>query len=174
MTSRTNSCFSSTGSASNSESSFAVAVLMRNISELWRGCQPRSSSLSVTVNLRTCRYYESFAFGIETRSLPTLTRSYPRRFTLITRTARVLAPATLAALPSTRAIPDRDVFYVADPISSIAWSVVATDRRRRQCRGLSRGARLRPPRAAGASIEIFPAARARGVTIPGLRRCCME
>jgi hypothetical protein len=25
----------------------------------------------------------------------------------------VLAPATLAALPSTRAIPDRDVFYVA-------------------------------------------------------------
>jgi hypothetical protein len=40
-------------------------------------------------------------------------------FTLITRTARVLAPATLAALPSTRAIPDRDVFYVADPISSI-------------------------------------------------------
>jgi hypothetical protein len=40
-------------------------------------------------------------------------------FTLITRTARVLAPATLAALPSTRAIPDRDVFYVASPIRSI-------------------------------------------------------
>jgi hypothetical protein len=31
----------------------------------------------------------------------------------------VLAPATLAALPSTRAIPDRDVFYVAYPIRSI-------------------------------------------------------
>jgi hypothetical protein len=31
----------------------------------------------------------------------------------------VVAPATLAALPSTRAIPDRDVFYVAYPISSI-------------------------------------------------------
>src|SRR5882762_5921245 len=31
----------------------------------------------------------------------------------------VLVPATLAALPSTRAIPNRDVFYVADPISSI-------------------------------------------------------
>ena len=30
-----------------------------------------------------------------------------------------LAPATLAALPSTRAIPDRDVFYVAHPIRSI-------------------------------------------------------
>jgi len=27
----------------------------------------------------------------------------------------VFAPATLAALPSTRAIPDRDVFYVALP-----------------------------------------------------------
>ena len=31
----------------------------------------------------------------------------------------VLAPATLAALPSTRAIPHRDVFYVAHPIRSI-------------------------------------------------------
>jgi hypothetical protein len=47
-----------------------------------------------------------------------LARSYPRHFTLITRTA-VLAPATLAALPSTRAIPDRDVFYVACPARSI-------------------------------------------------------
>ncbi|PYK67026.1 MAG: hypothetical protein DME50_03815 [Verrucomicrobia bacterium] len=28
------------------------------------------------------------------------------------------APATLAALPSTRAIPDRDVFYLAVPSSS--------------------------------------------------------
>src|SRR5436189_1499280 len=86
----------------------------------------------------------------------------------------VLAPATLAALPSTRAIPDRDVFYVADPISFIASSVVVTDRRRRQCRGPSRGARSRPHRAPPGSIEIFPAARARGVTIPGLRPCCME
>src|SRR5437773_4287909 len=31
----------------------------------------------------------------------------------------VLASATLAALPSTRAIPDRDVFYVAPPGRSI-------------------------------------------------------
>ncbi len=31
----------------------------------------------------------------------------------------MLAPATLAALPSTRAIPDRDVFYVARPTRSI-------------------------------------------------------
>jgi hypothetical protein len=34
----------------------------------------------------------------------------------------VLAPATLAALPSTRAIPDRDVFYVARPARSILLS----------------------------------------------------
>src|SRR5438128_9207145 len=31
----------------------------------------------------------------------------------------VLAPATLAALPSTRATPDRGVFYVAQPTRSI-------------------------------------------------------
>src|SRR5205809_6228102 len=31
----------------------------------------------------------------------------------------VFAPATLAASPSTRAIPDRDVFYVAHPVRSI-------------------------------------------------------
>ena len=31
----------------------------------------------------------------------------------------MLAPATLAALPSTRAIPDRDVFYVAYAIRSV-------------------------------------------------------
>ncbi len=34
----------------------------------------------------------------------------------------MLAPATLAALPSTRAIPNRDVFYVAEPLSSIRMS----------------------------------------------------
>jgi hypothetical protein len=42
-----------------------------------------------------------------------------RSFALITRTALVLAPATLAALPSTRATPGRAVFYVAHPIRSI-------------------------------------------------------
>ena len=58
-------------------------------------------------------------------------RSYPCRFTLITRTAHVLAPATLAALRSTRAIETRSLpislaathrgfaFYVASPKSSI-------------------------------------------------------
>src|SRR5438034_10514830 len=38
-------------------------------------------------------------------------------------------------------------------------SVVVTDRRRRQCRGPSRGARLRRRRASAGWIEIFPAAR---------------
>src|SRR5882672_5650921 len=41
----------------------------------------------------------------------------------------VLVPATLAALPSTRAIPDRAVFYVADPISSIRKQGAESDRR---------------------------------------------
>jgi hypothetical protein len=45
--------------------------------------------------------------------------SLPSRFCLDHSHCPVLAPATLAALPSTRAIPDRDVFYVAYPISSI-------------------------------------------------------
>ena len=68
--------------------------------------------------------------AIETRSLPTLTRAYPRHFTLITRTARACA-SYLAALPSTRAIETRSLptslaatrrgfaFYVALPKSSI-------------------------------------------------------
>jgi len=34
----------------------------------------------------------------------------------------VLAPATLAALPSTREIPDRDVFYIARPARFIPVS----------------------------------------------------
>src|SRR5437588_2820845 len=80
---------------------------------------------------------------IETRSLPALTHVLPPtstfRFAHLCRSrprgsirsllplsfyvdhshGPVLAPATLAALPSTRAIPDRDVFYVAHPIRSI-------------------------------------------------------
>jgi hypothetical protein len=53
--------------------------------------------------------------SIETRSLPTLARCYPRQLYLDHSHCPVLVPATLAALPSTRATPDRDVFYVADP-----------------------------------------------------------
>ena len=52
---------------------------------------------------------------IETRSLPTLAHCYPRQLYLDHPHYPVFAPATLAAFPSTRAIPDRDVFYVADP-----------------------------------------------------------
>ena len=82
---------------------------------------------------------------IETRSLPNSLVTTLATFTLVTRTARACA-SYLAALPSTRAIetrsfpnslaathrgfafyvafpkssiPDRHVFYVADPISSI-------------------------------------------------------
>jgi hypothetical protein len=47
-----------------------------------------------------------------------LARRYLLRLYLDHSHCLVLAPATLAALPSTRAIPDRDVFYVADPVSS--------------------------------------------------------
>ncbi len=51
---------------------------------------------------------------------PSPTRSLlPSQFYLDHSHCPVLAPATLAALPSTRAIPDRDVFYVAFPKSSI-------------------------------------------------------
>src|SRR5437899_8472228 len=51
----------------------------------------------------------------------------------------VLAPATLAALPSTRAIPDRDVFHVAHPIRSIVSRLrpqrsTATSRLYQPCR----------------------------------------
>ena len=35
----------------------------------------------------------------------------------------MLAPATLAALQSTRAIPDRGVFYVADPTAPFAFAI---------------------------------------------------
>src|SRR5437868_13098875 len=42
--------------------------------------------------------------------------SLPSRLYLDHSHCPVLAPATLAASPSTRAIPDRDVFYVADPV----------------------------------------------------------
>ena len=56
--------------------------------------------------------------SIETRLLPTRTRSYPRHFTLITRTARCLRqlPSCVAVYP--RDSPSR-VFYVAFPKRSI-------------------------------------------------------
>ena len=61
---------------------------------------------------------ESADVEFETRSLPALARSYPRHFALITRTARARAsyPSCVAVYPCDS---HRDVFYVADPISSI-------------------------------------------------------
>jgi hypothetical protein len=56
---------------------------------------------------------------IETHSLPALARCYPHSFYVDHSHCLVLAPATLAALPSTRAIPYRNMFYVAHPIHSI-------------------------------------------------------
>jgi hypothetical protein len=93
------------------------------------------------------RVIEGFSTGlvIETRSVPALARCYPCSFTLITRTARCLrqlpswvavyprdpqsrrvdAPlaqlrtATLRGLTVDPSASQPDVFYVADPISSI-------------------------------------------------------
>ena len=79
----------------------------------------------------------------ETRSLPTRTRSYPRRFT----------------------------FYVALPDRSI---VAATDRKLRLYHYLSQAGGWRPHHDSAGWIEIFPGAGVTGVTIPSLRRCCME
>ena len=56
-------------------------------------------------------------FFIIENSLPARTCSLlPSQLFLDHSHCLVLAPATLAALPSTRAISDRDVFYVAHPI----------------------------------------------------------
>src|SRR5580765_3914622 len=62
--------------------------------------------------------------SLETRSLPSSLAATHRGFTLITRTACARA-SYLAALPSTRAMPDRDVFYFADPASPIVFDSCA-------------------------------------------------
>src|SRR5437762_7321465 len=66
------------------------------------------------------RFVRQIPIPIETCSLPALRSLLPSSLYLDHSHCPVLAPATLAALPSTRAIPNRDVFYVANPISSIA------------------------------------------------------
>src|SRR5438477_3423992 len=60
-----------------------------------------------------------FSHLCRSRPRGSICSSLPLRLYLDHSHCPVLAPATLAALPSTRAIPDRDVFHVADPISSI-------------------------------------------------------
>ena len=63
--------------------------------------------------------YDSCSFVlIETRSAPALTHGLP--LYVDHSHCPVLAPATLAALPSTRAIPDRDMFYVGNPFPRFA------------------------------------------------------
>src|SRR5438477_2261030 len=66
------------------------------------------------------RFVRQIPIPIETCSLPALRSLLPSSLYLDHSHFPVLAPASLAALPATRAIPNRDVFYVADPISSIA------------------------------------------------------
>ena len=66
--------------------------------------------------VRSIQRFSISAF--ETRSLPNAHSLLPLQLYLDHSHYLVLAPATLAALPSTRAIPDRDVFYVTHPIRS--------------------------------------------------------
>jgi len=77
---------------------------------------PKSQLISV--RQRRNRKFAIAGGAIETRSLPTLTRCFPRSFTLITRTA-----PCLRQLPSCVAVYPCDsrshVFYVAHPIRSI-------------------------------------------------------
>src|SRR5882724_3218912 len=86
---------------------------------------------SVAATSQLCLLSRKSLSSIETRSLPALTRSHPRHFYLDHSHCPVLAPATLAALPSTRAIETRLLpsslaaihhgfaFYVAFPKRSI-------------------------------------------------------
>ena len=57
---------------------------------------------------------------IETHSLPSSLSASRRGFCVDHSHCLMLAPATLAALPSTRAIPNRDVFCLTAPIGSAA------------------------------------------------------
>jgi hypothetical protein len=62
--------------------------------------------------------------SIETRSLPTLTRSYPRRFTFyVAHPIRSIETRSLPTL--TRSYPRRFTFYVAHPIRSIREQAAA-------------------------------------------------
>jgi hypothetical protein len=82
--------------------------------------KPSFSSQEIGLNFYFLRsLHGESATCFETPSLPTLRRCYPSQLYLDHSHCLVLAPATLAALPSTRAIPDRDVFYVAHPVRSV-------------------------------------------------------
>jgi hypothetical protein len=101
--------------------------------EAWPPSQPVNSQLP------TLNYPSALYFLIETHSLPNAHSLLPSQLYLDHSHCLVLAPATLAALPSTRAIPDRDVFYVAPPVRSIVSLLrpqhsTATSRLYRPCR----------------------------------------
>ena len=89
--------------------------------------ETRSLPRSLAATRRGFTFYVGNPISsIETRSLPTLTHVLPWRLYVDHSPCPVLAPATLAALPSTRAIPDRDVFYVTPPGRSILTSYFET------------------------------------------------
>ncbi len=103
-----------------------VQALPRNDMHYWPATisetfSDEKSALGRRGDLRRADLCRSRPRGsIEIRSLPTLTHSLlPSQLYLGHSHCPVLAPATLAALPSTHAIPDRDVFYVAHPVRSI-------------------------------------------------------
>src|SRR6266496_4297072 len=65
--------------------------------------------------------------SIETRSLPTLTRSYPRRFTFYV--ADPVSSIETRSLPTlTRSYPRRFTFHVADPMRSIQPPLAAASK----------------------------------------------
>ena len=72
----------------------------------------------VFVDLRSDFFY----FIIETHSLPNAHSLLPSQLYVDRSHCPRPHASYLAALPSTRAIPDRDVFYVAPPVCSILAS----------------------------------------------------
>src|SRR2546423_3286683 len=79
--------------------------------------------------------FDRLRASFEIHSLPTFTRCYPSQLYLDRSPCPVLAPATLAALPSTQAIPNRDVFYVANPIAPFAAGADLADPAPDDCAG---------------------------------------
>ncbi len=70
-------------------------------------------AISIVEDLQAVRAELKFA------RCPALTHSpLPSQFYVDHSHCPMLAPATLAALPSTRAIPDRDVFYACHDVAS--------------------------------------------------------
>ncbi len=84
------------------------SAMKRSIRAVTTGSGTEPSSSTASWNARM--------LNLKLARCPTCS-SLPSRLYLDHSHGPVLAPATPAALPSTRAIPDRCVFYVAHPIS---------------------------------------------------------